>query len=179
MGTSRPTVVLLSIWLGVSLLFAALLSWAQLARNALDDPDPAYQRPGTLLPSNLVQAPMLPGGYPRRGHRLVVIFARSVSGGVLFHDLAFQSDLAALADLVLVTADGVAPAVDYGLDAIVPDPAHAIVDAYGLRLPRDGGYPIGYALVDRDGFIRHQTLDPHCIGMGHSQEMRTLLRAIP
>lgn len=43
----------------------------------------------------------------------------------------------------------------------------------------DDGYPVGYALVDRDGYIRHRTLDPHCFGMGHNYEIKALLQTIP
>ena len=175
----RENSKLIAVWVGVALLFAGLLTLAELSRNAKDDRDLAYQRPGTLLPPATLRAPDVLPGYPRTGQRLAVLFARSVDDQLLFHDLAFQSDLDLLADIVIVTLDGRTPELTQGLNAIVADPDGRIAQAYGLRTPRDGGYPIGYALVDGEGFIRHRTLDPHCIGMGHSLEIKALLRAIP
>lgn len=168
-----------TIWLSTALLFGGLLAWAEVSRNRLDDPDPAFQRTGFLLPEDKLRAPDVLPGYPRAGHRLAVLFVRSVDGQMLFHDLALQSDLDSLADIVLVTQDGIRPNITQGLDAIVADRDEAIVNAFGLHRPMDGGYPVGYALVDRDGYIRHRTLDPHCFGMGHNYEIKALLRAIP
>ena len=167
-------------WIGIALSFAGLLAWAEGSRSAMDDADAAYQRTGTLLPAaSLPAPPNLLGEYPRPGHRLAVIFARSVNDQLVFHDLAFQSDLSVLADLVLVTEDGEPPVIENGFNAVMADPDGTIVRAFGLRTPIDGGYPVGYALVDRSGFIRHQTLDPHCIGMGHNLEIKALLKAMP
>jgi hypothetical protein len=167
------------LWLSVAGLFAGLLGVAESSRNPKDDPDLAYQRTGTLLPSETLPAPSVLPDYPRPGHRMAVLFIRSAGGRVLFHDLAFQSDLDVLADVVLVTADGGKPEITQGFSAIVADRSGEIAAAYGLRTPRDGGYPVGYALVDRRGFIRHRTLDPHCVGMGHSIEIKALLGALP
>jgi len=169
----------ITIWLSIALLFGGLLAWAEVSRSRLDDPDPAFQRTGFLLPEDQVRAPNVLRGYPRTGHRLAVLFVRSVDRQMLFHELALQSDLSALGDIVLVTQDGLRPNIVQGLDAIVADPEEAIVNAFGLHRPIDGGYPVGYALVDRDGHIRHRTLDPHCFGMGHNYEIKALLQAIP
>lgn len=57
---------------------------------------------------------------------------------MLFHDLALQSDITSLGDLVIVTADGSVPDVRQGLEAVVADRAGAIVKAYRLDRPRDG-----------------------------------------
>lgn len=168
------------LWGAVALLFGGLLAWAEHSRNRLDDPDPALQRRGQLLPADTVKAPALIPGFPRRGHRLVVLFARSVAGTMLFHDLAMQSDLSVMADVILVTADGSHPTITHGLVRILPDPEGRIVRAFGLNMPLDGGYPVGYAIVDRHGFLRYQTLDPHCmVVMGSNTEIKTMLRATP
>jgi hypothetical protein len=167
------------LWFSVAALFTGLLEAAEYSRNPKDDPDPAFQRTGTLLAAETFPAPSIISSYPRPGHRMAVLFVRSAEGKVLFHDLAFQSDLDVLADVILVTADEGEPEITQGFSAIVADGDGAIAAAYGLRLPADGGYPVGYALVDRQGFIRHRTLDPHCVGMGHSIEIKALLEAIP
>jgi hypothetical protein len=169
---------LVAVWLAVAVFFGGLLALAEYFRNRLDDPDPAQQRPGYLLPAGSVKAPNVIVGFPRPGRRLIVFFVRSVDDQLLFHDLALQSDLAAAADVVLVTPDGRPPRITDGLSAVIPDNEGQIAHAYGLSHPLDGGYPVGYALVDGGGFLRYQTLDPHCVGMGHNYEVKALLRAI-
>ena len=169
---------LFAVWLAVAILFGGLLALAEHFRNRLDDPDPAQQRPGFLLPAGAAKAPNVIADFPRSGHRLVVFFIRSVEGQLLFHDLALQSDLAADADVVLVTSDGRPPRITQGLSAVILDGDGRIARAYGLSQPLDGGYPVGYALVDSDGFLRYRTLDPHCVGMGHNYEVKALLGAL-
>lgn len=169
-----PSVLL---WLACAVVFGTLLAWAEHSRNPKDNPDPARQR-GVYLHSPRVAPAVIPG-FPRPGKRLAVIFVRSARDGMLFHDLALQSDITSLGDLVIVTADGSVPDVRQGLEAVVADRTSAIVRAYGLDRPRDGGYPVGYALVDRKGFLRYSTLDPHCVGMGQNEEIVALLKALP
>lgn len=169
---------LFAVWLAVTIIFGGLLALAEHFRNRLDDPDQAQQRPGFLLPASSVKAPNAIPGFPRPGHRLVVFFVRSVEGQLLFHDLALQSDLAAEADAVLVAWDGRSPRITQGLSAVIPDKDGQIARAYGMNQPLDGGYPVGYALVDGDGFLRYRTLDPHCVGMGHNYEVKALLGAL-
>lgn len=36
----------------------------------------------------------------------------------------------------------------------------SIARAFNLRKPVDGGYPVGYVVIDSSGFIRFRTLDP-------------------
>ena len=38
--------------------------------------------------------------------------------------------------------------------------AGRIANAYGMRIPIDGGPPVGYAVVDKSGLIRYRTLAP-------------------
>ena len=181
-GNKEPLMMLkqklCTVWLVVAVLFGGLLALAEHFRNRLDDPDQAQQWPGFLLPKGSVKAPNAIPGFPRPGSRLAVFFVRSVEGQLLFHDLALQADLTAQADAVLVAADGRAPRITQGLSAVIPDKDGQVARAYGLSQPLDGGYPVGYALVDGDGFLRYRTLDPHCVGMGHNYEVKALLRAL-
>lgn len=103
----------------------------------------------------------------------VVIFDRQLHGRHLFHDLADHSDVAGLAKVAVVTLDGSSPLIEKGIDCLLADPDQAIAEAFRLRRPIDGGYPIGYALVDRSGFIRFRTLDPEYARRGW--EIRLLL----
>ena len=126
-------------------------------RNPLNDPDQAWERTGLLLPAKTYQAPSL-GVAP--GRPVVVFFARSLSDRYLFHDLADQSDLASMAALVVVTPDGSRPLIETGIKDIATDADSSLATAAGLHRPIDGGYPVGYALIDSDGYLRFRTLDP-------------------
>ncbi|MGH8537762.1 MAG: hypothetical protein ACREXM_15200 [Gammaproteobacteria bacterium] len=45
-------------------MFGGLLAWAEVSRSRLNDPDPAFQRTGFLLPEDKVRAPNVLRGYP-------------------------------------------------------------------------------------------------------------------
>ena len=152
--TTRPYV---AIWLAVALSMGVALAVVEHQRNPLNDPDQAWERTGLLLPAKTYQAPSL-GVAP--GRPVVVFFARSLSDRYLFHDLADQSDLASMATLVVVTPDGSRPLIETGIKDIATDADGSLATAAGLHRPIDGGYPMGYALIDSDGYLRFRTLDP-------------------
>lgn len=157
MQRQNQTTIYVAIWLTVALLMGLLLGFAEFQRNPLNDPDQAWQRSGLLLPAQTYQAPsQIRGGERPR----VVVFARNLSHQHLFHDLADQSDLANIADLVIVTPDGSRPVIENGISHFVTDSDGALVKAVGLNKPIDDGYPVGYALIDSEGYIRFRTLDP-------------------
>ena len=147
---------LLALWLGVAVLFGALLGVARATRTGLDDPDPAWQRPGFLDAGPLPQpAPRVTEDLPRPGRPAVVFFVRPEAIADLCHSLATYR-LDESADLVMVVSgtgrcEGV---------TTLEDPSGAAARAYGLRHPRNGATPVGYAVVDGQGRIRYRTLDP-------------------
>jgi hypothetical protein len=94
------------------------------------------------------------------GRPVVIIFDRTLAGRHLFHDLADQSDLARNAELVVVTSDGSRPVIETGIDHMLADQDETIARAFDLRKPVDGGYPVGYVLIDSSGSVRFRTLDP-------------------
>ncbi|WP_447980095.1 hypothetical protein [Candidatus Nitrospira bockiana] len=147
------------LWMAAAAVFAGLLALAEHQRNPLNDPDQAQQRTGVLLPAGSEPMPAV-RGLPRAAEKAVVIFDRPLTGRHLFHDLADQSDLAAHARLIVVTPDGSRPIIETGIDGVLADPDEAVARAFHLRRPNDGGYPVGYVLVDASGFIRFRTLDP-------------------
>ena len=59
--------------------------------------------------------------------------------------------------------------------AMVGDPTGALAAQFGLDRPRDGGAPVGYAVVDGRGDIRYRTLDPSVAAQ--LDEIDTILRA--
>lgn len=167
-------VKMLIIWLSIAVLFGVLLGFAEYSRSHFDDPDPALQRQGSLIPATF-KVPEITPGFPRTGRPLLVIFVRSVEGQLLFHDLAVQSDLSLIADIILVSSDGREPNVTVGLSAVVADKDGTIAKTYQLNTPIDGGYPVGFAVIDRQGFLRYATLDPHCVGMSNGVEINAIL----
>lgn len=163
------------IWLTVAIVMGVLLGFAEWRRNALNDPDQAWQRTGILLSSQIYEAPT--EVKPRPGHRAVIFFARTLTDRYLFHDLADQSDLMEAADLIVVTPDGSRPIIENGIRRFVIDPDGSLARAVGLRRPMDDGPPVGYVLVDSHDSIRYRTLDP---GFGQrAWEMKLLLRVLP
>lgn len=61
--------------------------------------------------------------------------------------------------------------------AVLDDPDGAVAKAYGMRVPRAGGPPVGYAVVDAAGAIRYRTLDP---GVAERlDEVATIVSALP
>lgn len=164
---------LLVLWVVAAVVFAVLLGLARAAESGLDDPDPAWQRPGILDAGALpVPAPPLTGELPRRGRRTVAFFVRPDGVARLCRALADRG-LADRADLVIVVSG---PGQCVGT-TMIEDPSARVSGAYGLRRPRDGGAPVGYAVVDRGGRIRYRTVDPRVAeGLG---EVDTMVRATP
>lgn len=154
---TRPRKALLPVWLIVALLAAALLGVVQLFRGPADDPDPAYQRPGILDLGPLPEpAPPVTARLPAPERPTVVFFERSGRLPELCAALP-GTGLTAKAALAVVTAGA---GSDCAGVPVVPDPGGRLAAGYGLQVPNDGGYPVGYALVDADGQIRYRTLAP-------------------
>jgi hypothetical protein len=147
---------LVALWLGAAVFFVALLAIARASESGLDDPDPAWQRPGFLDAGSLPQsAPRLSEDLPRPGRPAVAFFVRPDGLGDLCRSLA-RHRLRESVDLVIVASGS-------GRCAGVPtleDPTAGLARAYGLRTPRNGKAPVGYAVVDDQGRIRYRTLDP-------------------
>lgn len=162
----------MAVWLVTAVGFGALLALAQASGSTLDDPDPARQRPGFLDAGSLPQpAPSLAPALPRSGRSAVAFFVRPDSLGGLCRSLS-GDPLGERADVaVVVSGAGRCPE-----GATVADPAARLARAYGLRRPRSGGAPVGYAVVDSHGRVRHRTLDPSVAD--HLGEVRTIVGAV-
>lgn len=159
-GASRSIRPLVVVWLGAAVGFGLLLALARAAEGPLDDPDQAWQRPGFLDAGDLpTPAPTVAPGLPSRRRPTVVFFLRSGAGvPELCHALAATRLPGQAATVVVVagsTSDRCAAA-----GAVVHDADEAVAEAYGMRYPRGGGPPVGYAVIDGDGAIRYRTLDP-------------------
>ena len=161
--------------MGVAVGFGLLLAFARAAEGPLDDPDQAWQRPGFLDAGELpAPAPTVAPGVPPPGRSTVVFFVRPDGLAELCHALSASGLPTRTAAAVVVpqsTSDRCQPVA-----AVVDDPDGAVDEAYGLRRPRGGGPPVGYAAVDAAGTIRYRTLDPELAD--HLDEVATIVTAL-
>ncbi len=152
--------VLVVVWLLAVFAMGAVLLVSRATRSAGDDVDPARQRPGILDLGPLpVAAPTLAAGVPAPGGPTVVFFAGSQAPALCaeLDDVGLDG-----VAVVVVTTDGSA----CGPDVVVLETSgREAADAYGLPPRRDGGDPVGYAIVDEEGQIRYRTLDPAVVGL--------------
>lgn len=149
-----------AIWLGLAIMLGAAQWLANHDRRPLDDPDLALERPGFLdAHSEPFPAPPVAPGLPKYGERFILFFVRQEQAGPL-HDALMKRTH---------PFDEVAMAIAYvgrkpdHQDLVAPfldDNTGEIASSYRMPRPRDGGQPVGYAIVDRAGYVRYQTLDP-------------------
>lgn len=162
-------------WVAIALLSGGLLLVAEAAEGPRDDPDPAEQRPGYLDAGDLpLPAPPLPGDVPRPRRQTVVFFERPDGLADLCRALR-DDDLDREAALVVVVprrGKGDCDAVPVAVDR-----SGEYADAIGMRRPRDGGHPVGYAVIDSRGRVRYRTLDPE-VDDGLA-EVTTIVKAVP
>lgn len=152
--------------LGVGLVLA------ERSRGPLDDVDVAHQRDGLVVDLGPVDlSPHLPTRTPA-----ALLFVRPGMLAQLAETLSGTAgpDLPGAVRL-LVSQPGPLPPDGYGLH-VVDDTSGALRRACRMRDTRDGGYPVGFAVVDAAGHLRYRTLDP---GMAERWfELRTMVRAV-
>ncbi len=163
---------LVAVWLVAAVGFAMLLVVAQRREGPLDDPDQAEQRVGFVDEGSLPSpAPIVVSDLPARGRPTVVVFLRPASAARACRDVAHA---VARAAAVVVVLSG--PALCAGASAVQVDPSGRMSQAYGMRVPADGGPPVGYAVVDAEARLRYRTLDPDL--SANTAEMITILDAL-
>lgn len=176
-GPSRRT--LIGVWCTAALFFGVLLGVARATEGPLDDPDPAFQRPGFLDVGALPQpAPAMDVAATFAGHRTVVFFERADRVDDLCDavtEFGFDQDVQ-----FVIVIDDQTTAVDSAANRCRPDVpvvvAPDLADGFGIRRPRGGGAPVGYAVVDEHGQIRYRTLDPAVTSL--LGEVETILGAL-
>lgn len=170
MGDRRRTLV--TVWLTTALVLGGLLVVAEVTRGRLDDPDQAHQRPGFLDAGDLpIDAPAaLLDGVP--GRPSVAFFVRPSE----LDDLCAALPASPIAlDAVVVVVTGRDVAGCGGLPVLI-DAGGRLAEDTGLRPPADGGYPVGYAVIDEQDRIRYRTLDPGLAG--RLDEVETIVGAL-
>lgn len=180
MRVAPPRRTLVATWLVAAAVFGTLMVLAKAAPGPLDDADPAYQRPGFLDAGDLPRPTPRLGDGPRPESAAVVFFDRpggiaSLCEALTAEPFAPQVDV----DVVVATASAVeAPGAERcppDVD-VVADAGGDLARGFGLRRPRGGGAPVGYAIVDASGVVRYATLDPTVAA--RLDEVRTVLRAL-
>lgn len=161
-----PRWVLVRVAVGaiVAAVLGAALIVSMSDPDPLDDPDLAMQRAGILdVVGPRSPAAALSAAVPAQGRVTVVFFLRPTQAGQLAGALESPAgqELSELVDLGLVVSSGAGEVTprDPGT-TVVEDPDGRLAAAYRMRLPRDGGSPVGYAVVDAAGTVRYRTLDP-------------------
>lgn len=151
----RATLVV--AWCAAAVLGAAVIASVRSSQTPGDDVDPAWQRPGILDLGELpVPAPELTGVDLHVGSPTAVFFARQERADLLCAELSGWKRPAGLAVVVVAADAGSCPD---GVATVNMEPL-AAAEAFGLRRPRRGVAPAGYAIVDGAGRIRYRTLDP-------------------
>ncbi len=152
---------LITVWLVAVAVLGAGLGIIRAGYSPLDDPDQARQRPGFIDANGPRSvAPRLPG-MGGTGSRSVVFFTRPERLPRLLSALgeAEGASLRRQARVLIVEQGAAAAAAPAGV-TVLSDPVGKIRRALAMRVPRDGGYPVGYAVVGPDGTIRYRTEDP-------------------
>lgn len=162
------------LWFGVAIVLGGLQYISQASYSKQDDPDQAKQRPGYVT-NQSEKAPDIDGlSYSVRP--TVIIFDRMAMGSSVFHDLADQAIIADRANLILVSRSGMQPPILGGVKNTFADSNEVIANKFHFDSPTDGGYPIGYVIIDSKGFIRYRTLDP--LYMHHGDEIEITLKDV-
>lgn len=149
-------------WLVGSMLLAFVVLVVIGGPGPLDDPAPGSQRPGILVDANearSVPARALAPVPVGRGNVLLLFERHVPSADVL--DALRRAVGSGFTLAVAVPGGRRRPPVP-GVLAVDAPVAAAV--AVGMHRPRDGGPPIGYALLDREGRVRYATLAPNYVG---------------
>lgn len=165
---SRPVLT----WSVAAAGLGAGLVLAERSRSPLDDVDAAHQRDGLVVDLGPVDlSPHLPPRAPS-----AVLFVRPGMLEQLAATLCGPSGPAPPAAVrLLVAQPGSLPSDLHGLH-VVDDSSGVLRRTCRMRAPRDGGYPIGFAVVDAAGHLRYRTLDPGMTSRWF--ELRTMVRAV-
>jgi hypothetical protein len=127
----------------------------------LDDPRQGDQRTGLLVDpdeARSVEDLPLPGD-PVGRRPVVVLFDRRVPPAAELR--ALLADIPPEAAVVLVVTGPIdRPVAVPDRVRVVTAAGRRLAERLGLPTPKDGGAPVGYALLDERGRVRYATLDP-------------------
>lgn len=165
----------LLLWLAGAAALATAVLVAVPRPGPLDDPDPAHERTGILSSprsARNVGLQTLPGD--KVGRRTIfLVFDRRLPEPArlarLERQLPREVEVAVVVPRVAARSHAF-PA------AVIRDSRRRVARAVGMRRPKDGGPPVGYALIDGKGRVRYATLDPAYLD--HGSEAATMAAAV-
>ncbi len=164
----------IGLWLGVGIILAGLQFIAQASYSRQDNPDQANQRPG-FVTTHPEKAPIIDGvSYTLRP--TLIIFDRNPIPTKIIQNQAKQTLISDRATIILVTKSDIQQENLSGVKKILNDRDQAIARKFNFDTPTDGGYPVGYAVVDSKGFLRYRTLDPSY--SQHRDGIETILKDV-
>lgn len=146
----------LALWVASAVVLTVVVATVIESPAARDDRDPAEQRAGFLISGPEIASLGL--GLPLGERPVVLIFDRAVPPAERLRQFTQRVDTRASTVLVVPSANR-SEAKVAGV-RVVTDPEGRIADRVGLREPVDGGFPVGYAVIDASGRVRYATLDP-------------------
>lgn len=165
-------------WLTTSVLLSVVVIVVVGGPGPLDDPSQGDQRPGILLDPD--EAPVVGGlefpGDPVGRQPVFVAFDRSVPPPA---ELRKVLDAVPRGLAFVLAVPAAEPAVQRELPGrvgVIADPGGMVARAVQIARPKDGAYPIGYALIDGGARARYATLDPGWTG--HLDEVATVAGAV-
>lgn len=165
----------IAIWLVSVLVMGMALLLSMSVYDPLADPDPALQRPGFIDAEQAPIAPKVTQDLPNPDRRAVIFFDRQIPKAEDLQKLKELQGSLKNTDIALVI-DNSARQSASPLPIISDKNAH-LARAYKLNQPNDGGYSVGYTVVDSNGLIRYPTLDPNYTGL--LDEVLTIVKATP
>ena len=178
-GPDRPTSRGMAMaWTAAAVALGAGLLIEHAMRNGIDAANPIRERIG-MAAYSAFPAPKVSGTV--QGKRTAVLFVRPEQA----HSVCTWASEGHVGDVAMVV---VAPEkVDCGNVPLTIDPDRRLADGFGMRRAKDGGYPVGFALLDGSGGLRYNTLardyekrnwwDRH-LYKGDRWEMQTVLKEI-
>jgi hypothetical protein len=167
----------LLFWLASAVALAVLVFAVIRDPGPLDDPNEGDQRAGFLVDrddARTVADLELPGD-PIGRRPVVVIFDRRVPPPQELREFVREAPDGAAVVLVVPTPVQRAPRLPPGV-RLVAGTEGEIADAVGMPEPRDGGAPVGYAVIDDDARVRYATLDPQYLE--HAFELDIVASAV-
>lgn len=168
---------LILVWFLIAAAVGACLVAASLDRRPLDDPDLVFQRPGFLdAHGPPFPAPKIREGFRIQNGRLVLFFVRPEQAATLETALEVKPVLLREARLAVAVA---ADRTKQNAEGILwlADSSGGLAGGFHMPVPRDGGPPVGYAIVDSSGLVRYRTLDSGLVA--RLEEVETMLKATP
>ncbi len=147
-------------WASTSAVLSVVIGLVVGQPGPLDDTDEGDQRSGFLFDADEARRVGdldLPGDPIGRRPVLLVFDREAPDRG----DLAeFVSEAPQGMAVVLVLASQPDARRTRQPAGVIADPGRRLARAVGMPEPKDCGFPVGYALVDRSARVRYATLDP-------------------